>query len=145
MDEIQNRIELAVNVITGVLDILIKLLGGFLGRVGLGEAAGLGRDGEHEESVENAFRVMKGLAGLAQEAGSALGGALLDGLKSAITAVGGFASDVGQAVLAAVKHVINTYVIGPINRGLEFKIPVPGAPDIHINRPISRTWRVAAW
>jgi len=136
MDEIQNRIELAVNVITGVLDILIKLLGGdFSGAWDSAKQLVSDVMGSMKESVENAFRVMKGLAGLAQEAGSALGGALLDGLKSAITAVGGFASDVGQAVLAAVKHVINTYVIGPINRGLEFKIPVPGAPDIHINPP----------
>lgn len=136
VEEIQNRIELAFDVIKGVLNIVIKLLGGDF--EGAWEAAKqlVADVADHmKQSIENSFQLIKGMAGLAREAGSALGGALMDGLKAALSAVGGFAGDVASAVLAAVKRVINTYVIGPINRALEFKINVPGAPDIHVNPP----------
>jgi len=69
------------------------------------------------------------------DAGSELGKQLLKGLGNALGKTAGFAGDVASAVLKAVKNVLNTYVIDKINRGLEFSIPVPFAPDIHINPP----------
>jgi len=78
--------------------------------------------------------LLRGLAGDFFGAAFDLGAKLIDGLKDALTGVGGFASDVGSAVLRAVKSVVNQ-VIREINSALEFKIPVPFAPDISINPP----------
>lgn len=75
------------------------------------------------------------LAGSFLSAAAALGTAILDGIKGALSSTAGFAGDVASAVLSAVRGVINSYVIDPINSALEFTIPVPGLPDIHINPP----------
>jgi hypothetical protein len=64
-----------------------------------------------------------------------LGGAILDGIKDALSATFGFAADVGKAVLDAVKRVINTYVIDKINRALEFTIPLPFGASVSVNPP----------
>lgn len=87
------------------------------------------------ESMHTLFDALKGLGGLAWEAMEFLGDQLMDGLKAALSSTAGFAGDVAQAVLDAVKSLVNTYVIDPINSALQFKIPVPGLPDININPP----------
>lgn len=82
--------------------------------------------------------VVTGIRGMftgAFNAAKGLGEKLLEGLQTALSATGGFATNVAQAVLSAVKNVINTHVIDKINSALEFTIPVPGLPDIHIDPP----------
>jgi len=69
------------------------------------------------------------------DAGKALMGAIFDGLKSAASAVGGFAVDIAEAVGRAIKSFINEQVIDRINSALEFTIHVPLGPDIHVNPP----------
>ncbi len=86
------------------------------------------------EGLNGLIEDIKGLYDSILGAGKGLGTSLLDGLKDGLGAVGGFASDVGDAVLSAVKGVVNT-VIDDINRKLEFKIAIPGAPDITVNAP----------
>lgn len=78
---------------------------------------------------------IRGLVGKFLAAGSAIGGAVINGIKNSLSAVGGFATDVGQAVLRAVKSVINTQIIDRINNTLEFTVPIPFAPDITVNPP----------
>lgn len=87
------------------------------------------------ETMHTLFDALKGLGGLAWDAMRYLGDQLMDGLKAALSATAGFAGDVAQAVLQAIKSLVNTYVIDPINSALQFKIPVPGLPDININPP----------
>lgn len=70
-------------------------------------------------------------------AGEKMGGALMDGLKGALGAVAGFAGGVADAVLSAVRGVVNQFVIDPINRALEFSFDthIPGVGSININPP----------
>lgn len=71
-----------------------------------------------------------GKVGDFKEAGKALIGAVVDGMKNAAGLVEGIASNVWDAV----KGLMNS-AIDKINSALEFTINVPGAPDIHINPP----------
>lgn len=70
-------------------------------------------------------------------AGQALGGALLDGIKAALSATAGFAGDIGQAVITAVKELINSQVIDRINSALKFSFDthIPTVGTIHIDPP----------
>lgn len=69
------------------------------------------------------------------DAGKALMGAIFDGLKSAASAVGGFAADIAETVGRAIKSFVNEFVIDRLNRALEFTIPNPLGKDIHIDPP----------
>jgi phage-related protein len=136
-DQIKVIFETVIGVIKGIVDVFMGVFTGDWDRAwnGVKQIVDSIWDGI-KGTIENAIGLIKDLAPLILDAGSALGSALLDGLKSALSAVGGFATDVGQAVLNAVKSVVNTYVIGKINSALEFTIPVPGPiPDIHLNPP----------
>lgn len=86
--------------------------------------------------VTNLPKRLIGLVGAMLDAGKALGDALLNGLKNALSATAGFAGDVGRAVLDAVKSVVNRFVIDKINAALEFQVPLP-APfgSISVNPP----------
>ena len=135
-DQIRVIFETVLGVIKGIVDVFMGVFTGDWERAwnGVKEIVGSVWDGI-KGVIENAIGLIKGLAGLIFDAGMALGGALLDGLKQALSATAGFAGDVAGAVLQAVKSVVNRFVIEPINRALEFTIPVPGLPDIHINPP----------
>lgn len=65
-----------------------------------------------------------------KDAGSAIIGKLVDGLKNA----GGFISGIAGSIWNAVKGMINS-AIDKINAALDFKIAIPAAPDIHVNAP----------
>jgi len=81
-------------------------------------------------------KLLLAVAPLLWDAGKGLMSQLLEGMKNALGAVGGFASDVGSAVLRAVKGVVNRNVIDKINRRLEFTIGGRfGVPSIKINPP----------
>jgi hypothetical protein len=71
------------------------------------------------------------------EVGEKLGNALMDGIKKALGAVAGFAGGIADAVLSAVKGVVNNFVIDPINRTLEFGFDthIPGVGTVNINPP----------
>ena len=71
--------------------------------------------------------------GAIYDAAKSIGSSILDGMKDGLSAIGGFATDVGKAVLSAVKGVINSQVIDRLNNALEFTIPIWGAPDINVN------------
>lgn len=68
-------------------------------------------------------------------AGQALGGAVFDGIKAAVSGVAGIAEDIATTVGNAIKGFINSQIIDRINSALEFTIKVPVGPDIHINPP----------
>jgi hypothetical protein len=135
--EIENVFRTALGVISGIVDVFVGVFTGDWDRAwgGVKRIVTSVWDGIVEH-IRTVIGLIAGLAPLILEAGSALGGALLDGLREALSSTAGFAGDVAEAVLSAVKNVINRFVIDPINRALEFTIPGPGPlPDIHINPP----------
>lgn len=70
-----------------------------------------------------------------KDAGTELGDAILDGLRDALSNTLGFAGDVGDAVLGAVKSIINQHIIDPINRKLEFSVSLGPLGSVSINPP----------
>lgn len=137
-EQVANVIETNVKIIKDTLNIIVQLLGGDW--KGAWEGAkelvddimtGVVR------SVENAIDEIEGLGGAMLAAAGWLGHQLLQGLKNALSATAGFAGDVGAAVLAAVKSVVNTYVIDPINNALRFSFDthIPGVGSITIDAP----------
>jgi len=69
------------------------------------------------------------------DAGVALGGAVLDGIKAGLSAVSGFAGGVASAIWDAVKAGMNAQVIDPLNAAIPnslgigpFAIDLPDAP-----------------
>lgn len=72
------------------------------------------------------------------DAGKELGGAILDGLLGALTATGGFVSDIGSAVWDAVKGAINT-LIDSLNNGIPNSISLGFGPSIDLpDNPVPR-------
>lgn len=135
---IQNEIETALGVIKGIVNVFMGVFTGDWDRAwqGVKQIVGSIWDGI-KGTIENAIGLIKGLAPLILEAGQALGEALFDGLKSALSATAGFAGDVGSAVLGAVKSVINSQVIDRLNSVLEFSFDthIPGVGSISIDPP----------
>lgn len=136
MDIVRVHIETVVKVIMGVLGILIDLIGGdFSGAwTKLKQLVKDVWDGI-KQTIEHGIELIQGLAPLLLAAGKALGGALMDGIKNALGAGAGFAGDVAEAVLRAVKNIVNTQVIDRINRVLEFDFDthIPGVGKISID------------
>lgn len=136
--QFKTDIETALGVIQGVVDVFMGVFTGDWQRAWDGvkqivESVWNGMKG----TIENAIGLIKGLAPLIRDAGEALGKALLEGLKSALSATAGFAGDVASAVLNAVKSIVNSQVIDRINRTLEFSFDtnIPGIGKISINPP----------
>lgn len=137
-NQFKTNIETALGLIQGVVNVFMGVFTGdwdraWQGVKGIVEAIWGGIKG----TIENAIGLIKGLAPLIQDAGEALANALLNGLKSALSATAGFAGDVGMAVLNAVKSLVNTYVINRINSTLEFSFDtkIPGVGTIRIDPP----------
>ena len=76
-----------------------------------------------------------GLLGDWANVGGQLALSLLNGMKDMFTGAVGIAGDIGKTVVNAIIGLINSEVIDRINSLLEFTIPVPLGPDIHINPP----------
>jgi phage-related protein len=70
------------------------------------------------------------LGGKFKDAGSSIMNKIIDGIKNAA----GFIGHIAAGIWGAVKKLLNS-AIDKINSALEFKIPIPGAPDISINPP----------
>jgi hypothetical protein len=63
---------------------------------------------------------------------------MLDGLQDGLSGTVGFVSEVGNAILSALKTMVNIAIIDPINRALEFDIggSILGQEfKVHINPP----------
>lgn len=138
-DLVKVGVETVLGVIKGIVDVFMGVFTGDWDRAwagvkqivdslwsGIKEAFSLGIAFFRDELVPKVF-----------EAGSMVGGALMDGIKSALGAVAGFAGGVADAVLSAVRNVVNSYVIDPINRTLEFGFDthIPGVGTVNINPP----------
>jgi phage-related minor tail protein len=71
-------------------------------------------------------------------AGKSLGTGIMDGIKSGLSAIGGFVSDIGKAVWRSVKSIINTKIIDRINVGIPNKLGKgPFSIDLP-NNPVPR-------
>lgn len=68
-------------------------------------------------------------------AGANLAGSIVDGIADGIGDMLSRATTVAKQFANAIIGFINTHVIDKVNNLLEFKIAVPGAPDISINPP----------
>jgi hypothetical protein len=84
--------------------------------------------------IGSAASTIAGFAGAFLSAGAALGSAILHGIESGLTAIGGFVSDIGSAVWQAVKDAVNS-VIDLINNAIPdslgfgpFSISLPANP-----------------
>lgn len=73
---------------------------------------------------------LRGLAGVFGSAGRALIQAFVNGMKNAA----GIVSGIAGKVWTSVKRLLNG-AINRINSALEFRIKIPGAPDVSINPP----------
>lgn len=135
---VSNAVELNVKIIMTAFGVLIDLLGGDFSGAWKRIENLVGEVWETiKENTRLGIEVVKNLAPLMLEAGKAVGGALMDGLKGALSAGAGFAGDVAGAVLEAVKRLINSQVIDPLNRTLEFGFDthIPGVGTVNINPP----------
>jgi phage-related protein len=78
-------------------------------------------------------RIMS-LASTIANAAREIGRKILEGIGDGLSSFGGFVSGIGTAVAEAAKKAVN-WVIGKVNRGLEFTIPIPFGKSINVNAP----------
>jgi len=78
-------------------------------------------------------RILGALAGIGNLL-FGLGGDLIQGFVNGISAAAGFVGNIARNLANSVIGFLNSAIDG-INDLLEFTIPVPGLPDIHINPP----------
>lgn len=136
MEQVQNVVTTAVGIIRELIEIVIDLISGdFSGAWrNLGDLVGVIWRGIIE-TIENNIQLIAGLATSIAAAGAKLGEALFDGMRDALSAGGQFALDIAKQVGAAIKSFVNDNVISPINRGLEFSIPMPFGQSFTVNPP----------
>lgn len=65
---------------------------------------------------------LRGLPGDVLNAATEIGKAMLNGLKEGLSGTVGFVAEVGNALLSALKSMVNQFIIDPINSALEFHI-----------------------
>ena len=68
-------------------------------------------------------------------AGFDLAKGLMDGMVAGIKKAAGWTLGLAKDIINAITGFINVNLIQPFNDLLEFKIPIPFAPDIHVNPP----------
>jgi TP901 family phage tail tape measure protein len=68
-------------------------------------------------------------------AGFDLAKGLMDGMVAGIKKAAGWTLGLAKDIINAITGFINVNLIDPFNDLLEFKIPIPFAPDIHVNPP----------
>lgn len=78
---------------------------------------------------------IRSLLGAIGSAAAEIGSSLVSGIVNGLSQIPGLASDFAGAFSDAVRRVVNEHVIGRINSLLEFEVPVPLGPNIHINPP----------
>lgn len=141
-DGIQQILSGAWDVIKGIFDLafasviyIVQNAGTILGNIFAGIWAGIQNLAAAGASalvglITSIPGRLGGLAGSFLSIGKSLIQAFLDGLSQA----GGFVKNFADGVWQAIKKLLNA-AIDKINGALEFKIPIPGAPDININPP----------
>ena len=72
---------------------------------------------------------------LAGQLGKDVGTAIIDGIVEGVEALINMGTDAARGFVNAIIGFVNKQLIQRINSLLEFKIPVPFSPDIHINPP----------
>ena len=90
------------------------------------------------EVLEGLVTLAKDIGGLAVDflnAGLDIGRGLLDGMVNGIKSAGQFTLGLASDIVNAIAGFINDNLIHPFNDLLEFTIPIPFAPDIHVNPP----------
>lgn len=138
VDSVVTEIEAISKIVLKVVGIIVDLIGGDFS--GAWQKA---KDIVHiaidaiARELGNLDDLIRALIPLVLAAAKALGQAVLDGLKAGLTAAGGIALDIANAVTSAIKNLINTQVIDKLNRALEFEFDsgIPKAPKVKINPP----------
>ena len=67
--------------------------------------------------------------------GLMVGQAIVDGIVTGVKALINAGGNIARQMINSVITFINDQFIGRINDLLDFKIPIPGLPDIHVNPP----------
>lgn len=120
---------------------LWSVLSGVLSKVAAAVGSVIGAVGNLRAQVTKVFSDVVGfiagipgkilaLAGKFKDAGAGLMKSIIEGIQGAAGFIGNIAGNIWEGV----KKLING-AIGKLNDALEFKIPIPGAPDIHVNPP----------
>lgn len=123
LSQIQLYVETTAKTIALALGIIIDLLGGdFSGAWEKAQELVRVQVDYIQGTIGNLVDFVQGIVPLMLEAAKAVGGAIIDGIKDGLSKLGNFATDVGGAILSALKTMVNTFVIDPINRALEFHI-----------------------
>lgn len=133
---VKTTIETALGVIKGIVDVFMGVFTGDWDRAWSGVKQIVSSIWEGiKQSISTVITGIQNLAPDIKKAGAALGDALLEGLKGALSATAGFAGDVGAAVIQAVKALVNSQVIDRINSALAFSFDthIPGVGTIHID------------
>lgn len=88
------------------------------------------------------LELVKALPGLfvdlvqaAWKVGKDVGGAIVNGIVSALKDLMKKGGEIAKQLVNAIFEFVNTKLIDRINDLLEFTIPIPMAPDIHVNPP----------
>lgn len=84
------------------------------------------------------LKYLQGLPGDVKSAATDIGKAMLGGLQDGLSGTFGFVTEVGNALLSALKKMVNIAIIDPINAALEFDIggSILGKDfKVHINPP----------
>ena len=68
-------------------------------------------------------------------AGKNLASGLISGMVQGIKGAAGFTLGLAKDIINAISGFINDNLIDPFNDLLEFTIPIPVLPDIHVNPP----------
>lgn len=136
VDNFKTIFESVATIIQGVVNIIAGVFTGDWGRAWDGvkqvfEGVWNGITG----MIGNFATFIMGVVPAVLAAGRALGSAVFDGIKAAISGVAGIAEDIATAIGSAIKSFINSQIIDRINSALEFTIKVPLGPDIYIDPP----------
>ncbi len=136
---VKTGVETAMGVIKGVIDVFMGLITGDWERMwaGLKQIVDSLTSGVKETFGLLVTFFTDDIGPKLMGAGKAMGGALMGGLKDALSATAGFAGGVADAVLNAVKGVVNNFVIDPINGALRFSFDthIPGVGSITVDAP----------
>lgn len=126
LDQFVLVFQTAWGIVSEIVQIAIDLIGGDFGGAwtNLQQLVVVVWDGI-VGTVRNAINLILGLGATIFNAGKSLGESLFDGLRSALSSVGGLALDIASAVGSAIKAFINNQVIARINRAVEFSIFIP--------------------
>lgn len=135
-DLIQTAIETVIGVIKGILDVFMGVFTGDWDRAWKGVKTIF-------EGVWNGITGVLGGFGTflmatvpaVLDAGKAIGGAVIDGIKAGISGLMNLGQDLGRIFANAVADIINSQIIDRFNRAVEFEIELPFGKSFKVNPP----------